>query len=564
MKAYVIILIVVAFVVVAWLLGLRDRLREKRLLLEALKEKYGHPPQKKYREGDFDHIAGYYRNHREGFQIDDITWNDLNMDNIYKRLNYCYSAAGEEYLYYMLRTPRMSDDFDSFEKQVMYLKDNDEFRQKLQLTFYGIGKSSRYSIYDYLDYLKNVKNSGNSFHYIMLLLMAASIGLMFVSFSVGFLLFLLLMAAQIVSYFRIKSEVEPFLVTYNYVMRVISSVDSFTGIKEEAFKSDVEELKSLKREFSSFRAGASILLSPNRMNSGGNPVDLVLDYIRMITHLDIIKFNLMYVQLMEKRDRLDRMLAVMGSIDAAVSVACFRASFEGKYSIPVFSGDSYKGKGLFHPLIENAVDNDVETTRGILLTGSNASGKSTFLKTCAVNALLSQSVHTVLGQSYNAPFFRIYSSMALRDDILEGDSYYIVEIKSIKRIIDATSAEGARVLCFVDEVLRGTNTIERIAASTQILGKLSDEKVLCFAATHDIELTSLLDDRYDICHFEGDIEENDVRFDYKLKKGPATTRNAIKLLSALGYDERIVNDARKMADSFLKTGTWEKSSGATK
>lgn len=558
MEAYVIIIIVIAFVLVAWLLGLRDKLRAKKLFLEAVTEKYGHAPQKKYRDDDFDHLTGYYRNHQDGFRIDDITWNDLNMDSVFKRMNYCYSAAGEEYLYYMLRTPKLSDDFDDFEKQVTFIKENDEFRRKLQLGFYNIGKSSRYSIYDYLDYLSQVKHTSNGIHYLMLLLMAAAIVLLFVNFPVGFLLLLVLMAVQIVSYFRIKSDIEPFLVTYHYVMRVIMSVDNIIGIKEDVFSKEVEELKSLKKEFASFKAGAFILMSSNRMNSGGNPVDILLDYIRMTTHLDIIKFNQMFRQLMEKSAKLDRMLTVIGGMDAEVSVACFRASFEGKYAVPTFEGDTYRGKALIHPLLDDAVDNDIDAAKGVLLTGSNASGKSTFLKTCAINAVLAQSVHTVLGQSYTAPFYRTYSSMALKDNIFEGDSYYIVEIKSIKRIIDATEDGEAKVLCFVDEVLRGTNTVERIAASTQILKKLAEENVLCFAATHDIELTALLDDDYDIYHFEGDIKENDVRFDYKIKKGPATTRNAIQLLAALGYDDRIVNDAQKMADKFLKTGSWEK------
>ena len=126
-----------------------------------------------------------------------------------------------------------------------------------------------------------------------------------------------------------------------------------------------------------------------------------------------------------------------------------------------------------------------------------------------------------------------------------------------REILDAAAKEGSDVLCFVDEVLRGTNTVERIAASTQILKKLAKEKVECFAATHDIELTSLLKEEYDVYHFEGDVSDNDVRFDYKLKKGPATTRNAIKLLGVLGYDENIVKDAQDMADSFLERGVWE-------
>jgi DNA mismatch repair ATPase MutS len=145
--------------------------------------------------------------------------------------------------------------------------------------------------------------------------------------------------------------------------------------------------------------------------------------------------------------------------------------------------------------------------------------------------------------------------MALRDDIRSGNSYYMAEIKSLKRILDMLKQEGAPVLCFVDEVLRGTNTVERIAASTQILRSLAKTKGICFAATHDIELTYLLKE-YDNYHFEESIEENDITFSYKLFKGPSSTRNAIKLLQVMGYDDRIVKEAEKMAADFLEKGSW--------
>ncbi|MDE7359067.1 MAG: hypothetical protein K2N39_06520, partial [Lachnospiraceae bacterium] len=170
---------------------------------------------------------------------------------------------------------------------------------------------------------------------------------------------------------------------------------------------------------------------------------------------------------------------------------------------------------------------------------------------------LAQTVHTCAAAAYKAPFYRIYSSMSLRDDLAGGDSYYMVEIKSIKRILDQVEREGERpVLCFVDEVLRGTNTVERIAASTQIMKKLAGGRALCFAATHDVELTKLLGQEYDNYHFEERIEENDISFPYKLMEGPASTRNAIALLRMLKYDERITAEAEAMAERFLKDGSW--------
>ncbi len=211
---------------------------------------------------------------------------------------------------------------------------------------------------------------------------------------------------------------------------------------------------------------------------------------------------------------------------------------------------------MYHPLIENPVVNSFREEKGMLLTGSNASGKSTFLKTVAINVILAQTIYTCMAKNFTCSIFRVYSSMSLRDDLAAKESYFIVEIKALKRVIDAVKRKGAPVLCFVDEVLRGTNTVERIAASTEILESLLGESSMCFAATHDIELTRLLEGRYHNFHFEETILEDDVKFNYKLKEGRATTRNAIKLLGVLQYEKQIIEKAEKRAEHFVNTGKW--------
>ena len=104
--------------------------------------------------------------------------------------------------------------------------------------------------------------------------------------------------------------------------------------------------------------------------------------------------------------------------------------------------------------------------------------------------------------------------MSLKDDLGGKNSYYIVEIKALKRILTAAEQTGCPVLCFVDEVLRGTNTVERIAASSEILKYLKDKNVLCFAATHDIELTAILSGCYDNYHFQEEVTDSDVSFNF--------------------------------------------------
>ena len=119
------------------------------------------------------------------------------------------------------------------------------------------------------------------------------------------------------------------------------------------------------------------------------------------------------------------------------------------------------------------------------------------------------------------------------------------------------SLQQIPVLCCIDEVLRGTNTVERIAASAEILRCFAGRNVLCFAATHDLELTGILAGTYENMHFGEEIADGDVRFSYRLLPGPSDSSNAIALLDMLGYDQSLVEGARRRADGFMQSGRWK-------
>jgi DNA mismatch repair ATPase MutS len=175
----------------------------------------------------------------------------------------------------------------------------------------------------------------------------------------------------------------------------------------------------------------------------------------------------------------------------------------------------------------------------------------------AINAILSQTIFTSISRKYRASYFIVFSSMALRDNIFSNESYYIVEIKSLKRILDHINPE-IPILCFIDEVLRGTNTLERIAASSRILASLAQKNALVFAATHDIELTHILEEHYRNYHFQERIADNQILFDYQLHSGRAVSKNAIKLLGVLGYSRKIIDEAEQAAEEFMRVGEWSK------
>lgn len=401
----------------------------------------------------------------------------------------------------------------------------------------------------------NVKRESNLIHYCMDIALALSACVIFIYPGIGVLLFLAVLAYAIISYFNRKSEVSPYFTTFYYIINMLQVSDRIKKMNEPVFSEFVNKLEKASKMFGNFRKHTYVLSTGT--HTIDNPLELVMDYARMILHIDIIKFNSMLKIVQNRSGEIEILREILGRFDAAVAVASYSV-FLPYYCEPQFEKKESAFLDVcdvYHPLVESFVANSICTETGVLVTGSNASGKSTFLKTIAVSSVLGQTIGIVPARSYHADFFRIYSSMALRDSLKTKESYYMVEIRSLKRILDAGEQEQP-LLCFVDEVLRGTNTVERIAASSQILKSLHKKHVLCFAATHDVELTHLLETDFDNYHFNEEVRENDVVFSYHLHKGRAESRNAIKLLSIMGYEQEIIKSAENTAECFLETGNW--------
>lgn len=549
--------LIIAFVVVIFIMGMLDERRAKKKFREKLEKNYGKPSDKQYAEGRLSTISGYYKKTmgETDFFIDDITWNDLDMDRLYQAMDYTFCAAGEEVLYKTLRCPRMEEaPLKEREEKINYFRENKEKRINVQLLFAAIGRTGKYSIVDYIDYLDNLKEEKLTKHVIILIAMAASLTGMFLNPALGLTAFCALLAVNIMLYFPSQKRIAPYLTTFAYLLRVIKAIEKLDKCSVPVFDKEMKELKRLKKETKAFAKGSFLVFGDKAVKS--NPFEILLDYIKMCFHIDILKFYSMLKEAKNHKQDFLAMFEIIGNMEVVISIGAYRESLSC-YCLPRFSNKLYlEGEEMYHPLIAEPVVNSFQEDKGMLLTGSNASGKSTFLKTVAVNAILAQTIYTCMAKSFTSSIFRVYSSMSLRDDLSAGESYFIVEIKALKRILDAVKREGAPVLCFVDEVLRGTNTVERIAASTEILESLLGESSMCFAATHDIELTRLLEGSYHNFHFEETILKDDVKFNYKLKEGRATTRNAIKLLGILQYEKQIIEKAEKRAENFVNTGKW--------
>jgi len=566
MEIAVLFIILFAVFVYVMIRGAVEEKNRRKKYRTHLRELYGSFPERTYSAQELDKISRYYWHRREKNahenDIDEITWNDLSMDSIFARMNFTQSSSGEEYLYAMLRRP-VTDDHDGtqarMETHINYMMEHEQERLNIMMALKDLGNTGKYSLYDYLDYLDKLGVRSNKIHYACILLLLVSVAAIFARPSLGVPLVIATACFNIVTYMKEKGIAAPYVTTFSYIMRMIHCVDDITKYEySPQMKDFVVALKTERGSFDDFEKNSGMVLKMNA--STGSIDELLFDYIKMLTHIDLIQFNKMLNIVHKNKREIIGLAGDIGYIDAVIAIGYFRAALP-YYTTPFLQtgcdGPFVISEG-FHPCIEQPVANSFSQNRGMIITGSNASGKSTFLKMTAINAILAQTINTCAARMYKGNYYRIYSSMSLRDNLDNGESYYIVEIKALKRIMDAADTGGnTPLLCFVDEVLRGTNTVERIAASTQILQRLAQRGIYCFAATHDIELTHLLERYYDNCHFEEEVKDGDVLFSYRLLDGRAHTRNAIKLLEIIGFSKEIIRKADDMAGRFLQDGEWK-------
>lgn len=556
------VILLLVFLAVAIYVSVSESKRRKQKMLQRIKKSWGKTADRDIRPEELEMISHYATDCHTGDipcsekdYIDDITWNDLSMDLLYKRMNSCFSSVGQEYLYKMLRLPFNNiDKLKETDRLAEYFAGNERDRNEILKVFYSLGYTKKISTSDYVGLLLDLKPGNNIIHFVSVVLIIISFVVTFgINPMAGVFMIIASVALAIISYYSCKAKIEPYFICITQVVKMVNAAKKINKLGIKTLDRYCLELSTLVNDMSKATKYTELLASSNE---SGSIAEILLDYIRMITHVDMIVFNRSVRMLGDKSEEIYRLIEILGYIECTIAVASYRESLD-YWCVPEFINrkDMLIVKDVYHPNITNAVPNSINVNKNILLTGSNASGKSTFLKTIAINAILSQSIDTSVSKEYRAPVFRIYSSMSLKDNLEGHDSYYIVEIKALKRILDSIDYDEKPVLCFVDEVLRGTNTVERIAASSQILKSLCGRSVLCFAATHDIELTRMLDNYFDNYHFEEDFNQ-DVVFNYKLLKGPATTRNAIKLLKSIGYDDKIIKAADDTANQFLQTGNW--------
>ncbi|MCP4788093.1 MAG: DNA mismatch repair protein MutS [Fuerstiella sp.] len=242
--------------------------------------------------------------------------------------------------------------------------------------------------------------------------------------------------------------------------------------------------------------------------------------------------------------RVPDWLDAVTSLEVATSIAAF--NFENdEYCLPQVTDDHavFRAKRLGHPLI-NAVEcvcNDVtltEQTPLLLISGSNMSGKSTLLRSVGTNLVLAYCGARVNAAAFESFPFQIGTAMRVSDSLQEGRSFFFSVVQRLKAVVDLTG-ESRRVLYLLDEILSGTNSHDRRRGAEAVIRSLVNKSALGMVTTHDLTLTDIvdsMDDKAVNMHFEDQVSDGHMTFDYKLRDGVVQRSNAIELMRMMGLD----------------------------
>lgn len=495
------------------------------------------------KERNFDNIKKFFEmNKKNDYTLDNQTWGDLDMNKVYAKLDRAYSSPGEAALYSMLRNPLMSEEkLKERERLTQLFKEDNKLREKLQCIFFNLNRDFKNSLLDMIEY-NLVINKTKYYMYtflgkivplvIILLVILVDIKYMIAMFALGSLN-MLINSREVES---IKSN------GIFYLRKNIKAAKKIANLNNKEIIYYEDKIQSMLKSIKSIDMGTKLIGFINMWGGLFEPISVIF-------LLEETAYYAISDKIRDQKEVLMDLYYTVGEIEALISIAGYQHNLKEPFVKPNFiEGITLNIEDGMHPLIDNAVGNSINIrNQGIVLTGTNMSGKSTFLRMLGVNIILAQSFYFVLAKAYMAPMFNIVSSISPNDDLTKGKSFFMAEVESILRIIKALE-KGVPVFCPIDEIFRGTNPIERISMSAEILTYLNNGKTISIVATHDRELADILKENYDFYYFSEDVDtDKGLSFDYKIKKGISQTRNAIKLLEYMGYPREITDKSYKRA-----------------
>lgn len=480
-------------------------------------------------------------------QVDGQTWHDLDLYRVFDQLNYTQSSIGAEALYQKMRLIKFQPEA-SLQELEDFFDHHPDLRLEVQVVMNQLGKKNHNMARSI------VANPGkqDSKIYLSLYIFLACLPV----FSLFFLPFFKIQAMMVLvasaTFNIIFSSIRNWsnkmrLDRVSYLVRIFASTEKLSHLaipKQEALKQAVQPFKKTK-------VISGILQSP----TGSSDMEIILIYLNFLFLIPQIAQVYIYQQVRIHQKEAQEAINLLGELEVAISLLRHKRDVD-LVCHPSFKKEGgIKGKGIYHSLLTDPVANDVRFEKNMVISGDNASGKSTYLKMVAINCILAQGLGFAYGESLELSYGHVMTSMDVSDDIEVGDSYFITESKTILRMIESLEKSGFHYF-FIDELFKGTNTIERIGSGLGIVRWLSRHDCLYMISSHDIELVAASGAVNDNYHFDSRYVDGEIVFDYQIKQGAAVTKNAVNTLKSLHFPSEITQTSQELIRQYEETGKW--------
>lgn len=474
--------------------------------------------------------------------IDDKTWSDLEFPKIFSDLNTAMTPVGSQSLFRTLRV--CTDDPNELaERHRVYdtLRADAALREEIQLKLAFLRDDSNASI---ADYVFGQPPEKPKYHFLMPLLSISSAAVLVAVLIQALTLWfwLAIVAVNVVMIRVVSPRFNRDAEDLKACARMLRVADGLA-----AMKTDSRPIPALAQlaEGTSQRAKAR-----NAIRWFAIPQDSeLLASLFMWLNFAFLVELLGYIRAIDKFVRFRADLAStyehIGSLDAAIAIASFLERCP-KHCQPMVADSSLVDiENGWHPLLARPVENSIRLEgKSALIAGSNMAGKTTFIKMIGINMIFGRTLGFCLATKAVIPRSSVRAAIRAEPSVESGRSSYFTETEAILSFIESAERGDCSVF-LIDELFSGTNTVERIAAARAVLHSISSNAQV-LVTTHDVELQTLLGPRFDLYHFR---EDPDVEgfFDYRLRPGSASERNAIRLLERMGFPHQIVRDAMAFA-----------------
>jgi hypothetical protein len=511
--------------------------------LEALRRDWGKPVA---RERDLFLIGLLHHLGPEaGTPVDEVTWQDLAMDDVFARIDRTCSMPGRQMLYHHLRTLETDGGIlAERSRQQAVIRADAGFREAAQLSLARLeGPDAAWLAPLILEQLPRRPAFALLLHLSSLLSLLCLAGLYLSTW------FLFPALALIITNIAVNEtygrRITRYLPGFTQLERLFGVCAELAALPDPHHFPQLQRIREAAPLAALLRRKLQFLaLDRTRVGDIGKSF---LGYLNMLFLLDILVFVRSLDALTRAQPELLALLEAAASLDATIAVASYLEGLPYATVPTLVTDRQLQVRDLYHPLLADPVGNPLTLDgRSALITGSNMAGKTTFIRTVGINVILAQTLHLCLAREALLPRAVVCASIRRADRLEDGQSTYFAELERLLGFIQAGDQKRLH-LFLIDEIFRGTNTVERLAASTAVLHHLGRGH-LFLVTSHDLELEALLADTCDLLHFSEEIRDGAYGFSYRIQAGPARSRNAIRLLELSGYPAEVVQEARLLAD----------------